>query len=256
MIVVAGTPREGSADLLRALLLDADRAGASAAAIESRPAGDLPGVWQAQVEPASASGVEPEGLTWAEALRGLAEQDADVVLAGQLRDPPAAAEALELALDGRMVLAGMPAEDAPLAVETLLQMRLEPWALASALRAVIPLRGARRLCDRCKKPADPSPAMLARAGLKSPEAGFAFYVPVGCGDCGQTGYAGRVRVLPVMPVGPTVARAIRARAGAETIAQAAVRDGMPPARQAVLARLRAGHVSLEDVAAVLSEPRP
>ena len=106
---------------------------------------------------------EKAGLTFASALRSILRQDPDVVLIGEIRDQETAQIALQASLTGHLVLSTLHTNDAPNAVTRLVDMGMEPYKIASALRGVVAQRLMRRLCPACRRPAtEPVPERAAR----------------------------------------------------------------------------------------------
>ena len=102
------------------------------------------------------------GLTFASALRSILRQDPDVVLIGEIRDQETAQIALQASLTGHLVLSTLHTNDAPNAVTRLVDMGMEPYKIASALRGVVAQRLMRRLCKACVQPSEEP-----RAGARS-----------------------------------------------------------------------------------------
>jgi general secretion pathway protein E len=84
-------------------------------------------------------------------------------------------------------------------------MKVEPFLLASTLRAVMAQRLVRRLCPDCRRP---EPASASVAALLGIEPGATVYEPVGCDSCGQTGFKGRVGVFEAVRIDDTIRRLI------------------------------------------------
>ena len=177
------------------------------------------------------------GLTFASALRSILRQDPDVVLIGEIRDQETAQIALQASLTGHLVLSTLHTNDAPNAVTRLVDMGMEPYKIASALRGVVAQRLMRRLCRACVQPFEGGavPERLAR------------YIPpntklfraVGCTECAQTGYRGRFSIMEVLTMNPDLERRIGQGATADQIAEAAVDNGMRSlVRQRAPARAR------------------
>ena len=97
---------------------------------------------------------EKAGLTFASALRSILRQDPDVVLVGEIRDQETAQIALQASLTGHLVLSTLHTNDAPNAVTRLVDMGMEPYKIASALRGVVAQRLMRRLCKVCVLPSE------------------------------------------------------------------------------------------------------
>ncbi|MDQ3426198.1 MAG: GspE/PulE family protein, partial [Gemmatimonadota bacterium] len=135
------------------------------------------------------------GLTFASALRSILRQDPDVVLVGEIRDQETAQIALQASLTGHLVLSTLHTNDAPNAVTRLVDMGMEAYKIASALRGVVAQRLMRRVCLPCREVAtDPIPDRLARFV----PAGTTLYRAVGCVQCAQTGYRGRFSIVEVL----------------------------------------------------------
>src|SRR5688572_11385219 len=135
------------------------------------------------------------GLTFASALRSILRQDPDVVLVGEIRDQETAQIALQASLTGHLVLSTLHTNDAPNAVTRLVDMGMEPYKIASALRGVIAQRLMRRLCKACVEPrVEPVPERLTRFI----PTGTRLLRAVGCPECAMTGYRGRFSIMEVL----------------------------------------------------------
>lgn len=190
------------------------------------------------------------GLSYAEALRAFAAQDADVIVVGRIGSPAVARAAVEAAL-GRLVLGAVRAGGAAAAAGALLEMGVEAEALSSALIAVVAQRLVPRLCDQCKRKAAPPAGLLKEMGLPREELGAPAFAARGCPRCSRSGYSGRTGVFSVLKMDQALAALLRSGAGVEAIQQAASRHGAKPLRQAALEKVRAGVTSLEQIASVV-----
>lgn len=192
---------------------------------------------------------EKTGLTFAVALRAFLRQDPDVIMVGEIRDAETADVALKAAQTGHLVLSTLHTNDAPSAIARLIDIGVAPYNLAAALRLVTAQRLVRRLCTRCRAPAEESHAALGAAGFADDEiaiGGWAPYSARGCEACHGIGYRGRVGVHQVMPVSAAMRELIVARASAQTLARQAQADGASTLRHAALARVRDGTTSLAE----------
>ena len=130
------------------------------------------------------------GLTFASALRSILRQDPDVVLIGEIRDQETAQIALQASLTGHLVLSTLHTNDAPNAVTRLVDMGMEPYKIASALRGVVAQRLMRRLCPACRVVAtEPLPERVARYI----PAGTPLFKAVGCPECAHDRVPGPVQ---------------------------------------------------------------
>jgi type II secretory ATPase GspE/PulE/Tfp pilus assembly ATPase PilB-like protein/ActR/RegA family two-component response regulator len=195
---------------------------------------------------------EKAGLTFASALRSILRQDPDVVLIGEIRDQETAQIALQASLTGHLVLSTLHTNDAANAVTRLVDMGMEPYKIASALRGVVAQRLMRRLCGACRRAATrPVPDRAARYI----PAGTTLYEAVGCSECSQTGYRGRFSIMEVLTVNGDIERRIGQGATADQIADAARRAGMRSLWESGLRHVVAGESSLDELLRVTDVPR-
>jgi type II secretory ATPase GspE/PulE/Tfp pilus assembly ATPase PilB-like protein/CheY-like chemotaxis protein len=194
---------------------------------------------------------ERAGLTFASALRSILRQDPDVVLIGEIRDQETAQIALQASLTGHLVLSTLHTNDAANAVTRLVDMGMEPYKIASALRGVVAQRLMRRLCPKCRKPStEPLPERVARFV----PAGTPLFQGVGCADCSQTGYRGRFSIMEVLTVNGEIERRIGGGATAEQIAEAARAVGMRSLWDSGLRHVLAGESTLDELLRVTDVP--
>jgi general secretion pathway protein E len=145
------------------------------------------------------------GLTFAAGLRAILRQDPDVVMVGEIRDRETAEIAVQASLTGHLVLSTVHTNDAIGAITRMRDMKVEPFLLASTLRAVIAQRLVRRLCPDCRCPEPVNEQAASLLGLKP---GTIVYEPGGCEACGQTGFKGRVGVFEAVRIDDTMRRLI------------------------------------------------
>jgi type II secretory ATPase GspE/PulE/Tfp pilus assembly ATPase PilB-like protein/CheY-like chemotaxis protein len=194
---------------------------------------------------------EKAGLTFAAALRSILRQDPDVVLVGEIRDKETAQIALQASLTGHLVLSTLHTNDAPNAVTRLVDMGMEAYKIAPALRGVVAQRLMRRLCPACRiVSAEPIGGALAR--FIPP--GATLYQAVGCSECSMTGYRGRFSIVEVLTMNPELERRIGEGATAEKISEAARAAGMRSLFDSGLRHVLAGESTLEELLRVTDVP--
>ncbi|HYS67572.1 MAG TPA: ATPase, T2SS/T4P/T4SS family, partial [Paraburkholderia sp.] len=193
---------------------------------------------------------EKAGLTFAVALRAFLRQDPDVIMVGEIRDEETADVAVKAAQTGHLVLSTLHTNDAPAAVARLIDIGVEPYNLAAALRLVTAQRLVRRLCPACRAPAPQSAAVLRAAGFTDDQFdGWRPYAATGCAACHGIGYRGRVGVHQVMPVSDAMRELIVERAGTHELARLAQAEQVTTLRDAALARVCDGTTSLAEALA-------
>nr|MBA2459216.1 type II/IV secretion system protein [Gemmatimonadales bacterium] len=192
------------------------------------------------------------GLTFASALRSILRQDPDVVLIGEIRDQETAQIALQASLTGHLVLSTLHTNDAPNAITRLVDMGMEPYKIAAALRGVVAQRLMRRVCLACREVAtDPIPDRLTRFV----PAGTTLYRAVGCVQCAQTGYRGRFSIVEVLAMNSDLEARIGQGATADQIADAARANGMRSLWESGLRHVLNGESTLEELLRVTDVPQ-
>jgi general secretion pathway protein E len=202
----------------------------------------LPGVNQ--------SAVQPEiGNTFANLLRSFLRGDPNVIMVGEMRDYETAEIAIRAALTGHLVFSTLHTNDAVGGITRLLDMGVEPFLVASAVRAFLAQRLVRRLCPVCKAPArsgDYSPEYLRSIGFP-PEYDGKILRAVGCESCRMTGYEGRLAIMEICMVTPKLQELITHRKTAAELRPAAEREGMRPLRKYGFDKVAAGITTIEEV---------
>ena len=238
-ILVTGPTGSGKSTTLYATLGEIDSGEKNIVTVEDPVEYRMPGVCQIQVNP-------KVGLGFASGLRSVLRADPDVVMIGEIRDRETARTSIEAALTGHLVLAMLHTNNAPAAVTRLTDMGVEPFLTASAVDCVIAQRLARRLCERCKRPARPDRPVPGLADLAARD-DAAFCEAVGCGRCGGTGYRGRVGIYELMVVDDDLRGLIVERVPTRELDRTAEAAGMTRLRQDGLAKAARGITSVEEV---------
>ncbi len=84
---------------------------------------------------------------------------------------------------------------------------VEPYLIAGAVRGIISQRLVRCICPNCRKAYTPTEEEVALLGLPA-GSNHRFYRGEGCSDCFQTGYRGRTAVFEILTMTPAIRRAI------------------------------------------------
>ncbi len=158
-------------------------------------------------------GVNPKiGLSFGSVLRSCLRQDPDILLVGEIRDQETAAIALRAAMTGHMVLSTLHTNDAISSAMRLVDIGVEGYMAASALRGVLAQRLVRRICEHCSHPYHPG--KQEQKWLEERLAGRSltarFYKGRGCTYCNNTGYKGRVGIFELLELNDDMADALRA----------------------------------------------
>ena len=236
MVLIAGPTGSGKTTTLYSVIEEIKSEETNIITAEDPIEYNLPGISQVQVR-------EAVGLTFPECLRTFLRQDPDVILVGEIRDRETADIAVKASLTGHLMLSTIHTTDALSAVVRLLDMGVEPFLVASSLRAVAAQRLVRVICGRCKRPVSPSepvpPAFAEHRGDLREGAG--------CPACSNLGYRGREAVYEVAVVDAELREMIVSGASLGDMRKWAARAGMSTMRENAVLKLRRGMTTAEEV---------
>jgi type IV pilus assembly protein PilB len=248
-ILVTGPTGSGKSTTLYSTLNQLNTPDRNIITVEDPVEYRLAGINQVQIHPKA-------GLTFAGALRSILRADPDVVLVGEIRDKETAIIGIEAALTGHLVLSTLHTNDAASTPMRLVEMGVEPFLVTSALDCVVAQRLARRLCDRCKEPYQPTEAELNEAGWPAEEleAGEwpTLHRAIGCGSCGRTGYRGRFGIHEVLVMSEELERLVIERRSSEDLQKVALMQGMLSMRSDGLRKAAKGLTSLQEIFRVVA----
>jgi len=202
------------------------------------------GIGQIQVNPKI-------GLTFAHGLRSVLRHDPDVILVGEVRDVETAEIAIQAAMTGHLVFSTLHTNDAASAVTRLIDMGIEPFRIASVVRAIMAQRLVRVLCSECREGYIPEAEALRDAGVSSSQLQEGkVYRGKGCPACSGTGYRGRTGIYEILIVSDPIRKLIMRKADSTTIAQKALEEGMKTLREDGARKVLEGITTLEELARV------
>lgn len=193
-------------------------------------------------------------LTFASGLRSILRQDPNVVFVGEIRDGETAGIAVNAALTGHLVLSTLHTNDAATALPRLIDMKVEPFLVASTVNVIFAQRLIRKICEMCKTSFNVSVADLARdlpqeiiAKNFGGKTEVTIYKGAGCKICHSTGYTGRIGIFEVLVVSPEIKRLITSRSDSDVIARKAIEEGMTTMLDDGLEKVLKGLTTIEEV---------
>jgi type IV pilus assembly protein PilB len=151
MTLVTGPTGSGKSTSLFSVLSKLNKPTVNISTIEDPVEYKIPGANQTQVNPKA-------NMTFAAGLRALLRQDPNIIMVGEIRDSETAGLGVQAALTGHLVFATLHTNNAATCLPRMLDMGLEPFLIASTIRAVVGQRLVRRLCVDCREPASPEAA--------------------------------------------------------------------------------------------------
>src|SRR5712692_7707333 len=244
IILVTGPTGSGKSTTLYSMINLIKGEGVNIVTVEDPVEYRIAGIVQVQVQ-------EKAGLTFAAALRSILRQDPNVVLVGEIRDRETAQIAVQASLTGHLVLSTLHTNDAPNAVTRLVDIGVEAYKIAAALRGVLAQRLMRRLCPTCRESHTEAPPDQLQRWIPH---GTTLYRAAGCPDCAMTGYRGRFAILEVLTMSPELERRIAAGETAEHIAGAARGGGMKGLWDSGLTHVTRGESTIEELLRVVDVP--
>ena len=244
IILVTGPTGSGKTTTLYSMINQIKSEGVNIVTVEDPVEYRIPGIVQVQVQ-------EKTGLTFASALRSILRQDPNVVLVGEIRDKDTAQIATQASLTGHLVLSTLHTNDAANAVTRLVDIGVEAYKIAAALRGVIAQRLMRRLCLTCREQHTDAPPDQLKRWIPH---GTTLYRAAACPDCAMTGYRGRLAILEVLTMTADIERRIAAGEPADRIAAAARKSGMLGLWHSGLAHVLRGETSIDELQRVVDVP--
>src|SRR5437016_2833552 len=244
ILLVTGPTGSGKTTTLYSCINQIKSEGVNIVTVEDPVEYRMQGIVQVQVQ-------EKAGLTFASALRSILRQDPNVVLVGEIRDRETAQIAVQASLTGHLVLSTLHTNDAANAVTRLVDIGVEAYKIAAALRGVVAQRLMRKLCPTCKEVWMETPPERLKRWIPT---GTPLYRAAGCPDCAMTGYRSRFSILEVLTMNAELERRIAAGEPADRIAEAARRGGMKGLWDSGLAHVTRGESTLDELTRVVDIP--
>lgn len=250
IILVTGPTGSGKSTTLYATLDAVNNRTQKIITVEDPVEYQLKGVTQVQAH-------SEIGYTFAYALRSILRQDPDIIMIGEIRDRETSEIAIQAALTGHMVLSTLHTNDAVSAFTRLIDMRVEPFLVATSVRAVQAQRLVRCLCQTCAQPVTPLAEVEAQIKRILPEE-LAGQPPrwlqaVGCSACQGTGYQGRIGIYEMVYITTEMQTLILNHASATKMRQLATKQGFRNLREDGWLKAYRGITSLEEVLRVTEE---
>jgi len=247
MLLVTGPTGSGKTTTLYASLSRINTPDKNIITIEDPVEYQLWGIGQIQVNPKI-------GLTFAHGLRSVLRHDPDVILVGEIRDAETAEIAIQSSLTGHLVFSTLHTNDAASAVTRLVDMGIEPFLVASVIRAILAQRLIRVICPECKEGYIPEAEVLREIGIVPSQLERKMvYQGKGCPACSETGYRGRTGIYEMLIVSEAIRHLIMKKADSTSICRKAIEEGMKTLREDGARKVVAGVTTLEEVVRVTRE---
>ena len=263
MILITGPTGCGKTTTLYAIMEILNTPGVNISTVEDPIEYRMPRINQTQVNPKI-------GLTFASGLRSLVRQDPDILMVGEIRDNETVGLAVNAALTGHLVLSTLHTNSAAGSIPRLIDMKAEPFLIASTLNIILAQRLVRRLCKEKEKytlneselkniekycDLEKILKILKEEKLIKPKATFKdieFYRPKPTKECLE-GYSGRIGIFEILPITETIKDLIVKEATTDQIQSQAIKEGMRTMIEDGFLKAAQGITSIEEVLRVIIE---
>ena len=216
----------------------------------------LEGITQTQVD-------EEKNYTFISGLRSALRQDPDVIMVGEIRDEDTAKVAINAALTGHLVFSTLHTNNAAGTIPRLLDLKINPKIIASALSLALAQRLVRKLCDNCKqeyvtneKETKLITNILGEMITYGKEDSMQGFVPdmeyvlckaVGCEKCNKSGYKGRIGIFEAVSMNKKIEEIVENNPSERDVRNAASEQGIPTLREDAIIKILIGVTSIEEV---------
>ena len=207
----------------------------------------IQGVNQIQVNPKTS-------LNFSNGLRSILRQDPNIIFVGEIRDNDTAAIAVNAALTGHLVLSTLHTNDAATTIPRFIDMKVEPFLVASTINIIIAQRLVRKICHRCRQEVtvtvddlskNLSPSVIAKNFGHQPT--VKLFRGLGCDFCHHTGYYGRIGIFEVIEMNNKIRKLISKKCDSETILAQAINNGLTTMFEDGLQKCLQGLTTIEEI---------
>jgi type IV pilus assembly protein PilB len=274
MILVTGPTGSGKSTSLFSVLSRMNTPDVNISTIEDPVEYKIPGVNQTQTNAKA-------GMTFASGLRALLRQDPNIIMVGEIRDGETANLGVQAALTGHLVFSTLHTNNAATCLPRLLDMGIEPFLIASTVKAVVGQRLVRRLCMNCREKYEPSQeeitaithlfnlregqdfkriheldvqAEAQKVGGDTPLGTTEATIttlwkahPEGCEECNHSGFKGRIGIYEVLGNTLPIQKMITANATSNDIQTQAISEGMITMQTDGLVKSLRGNTTVDEI---------
>ncbi len=254
MLLITGPTGSGKTTTLYAFLKKLYTPEVKILTIEDPIEYHLNGIVQTQVE-------ENKGYTFLSGLRAALRQDPDIIMVGEIRDSDTASTAINAALTGHLVFSTLHTNSAAGAFPRLIDLKINPKIISSAINVAMAQRLLRKLCQNCKKEIVPSENdkktidMIVKSiadttymtGIQTEK----IWASVGCEKCNGTGYKGRIAITEAILANKAVEEVVTNNPSDREIKKAALPQNILDMKQDGILKILKGVSTLDELSRVI-----
>lgn len=280
MVLITGPTGSGKSTSLFSMLSILNTPDVNVSTIEDPVEYKINGVNQTQTNAKA-------GMTFANGLRALLRQDPNIIMVGEIRDGETANLGVQAALTGHLVFSTLHTNNAATSLPRLLDMEIEPFLIASTVKAVVGQRLVRRLNKLTRESYTPNEeeklAVIRLFNLREGQTfsyihelekraaaeGIGGDAPLSTDEHGinilwranandneedaHNGYKGRVGIYEVLSTSVDVQKLIMTNATSDQIQAQAINEGMVTMQTDGLIKALRGETTIEEVLRVSKE---
>lgn len=220
MILVTGPTGSGKTSTLYSLISSLTDKNNSIITLEDPIEYAIPGIRQIQIH-------SRHGITFANGLRSIVRQDPDIIMVGEIRDTETAQIAVNISLTGHLLLSTLHTNSAIGAIPRLIDMKVDPYLIASTISLIIAQRLVRKMCTSCSG--------------------------IGCQLCGMLGYKGRTVISETILVDDELRKYIMSHISISEITRYVRSKGMITMYEDGMEKVNKGITTREEVMRVIQE---
>ncbi|MEI6326754.1 MAG: GspE/PulE family protein [Candidatus Roizmanbacteria bacterium] len=253
MILSTGPTGSGKTTSMYSILKILNTRDRNISTIEDPVEYEIEGINQIQVN-------DKTNLTFATGLRSILRQDPNIIFVGEIRDIETANIGINAAMTGHLVLSTLHTNDAATTLPRLMDLKVEPFLVASTINIIVAQRLARKICEKCRvsstmtkeeMSANFAPNLVEKLTQDKNE--LRVYKGKGCKVCRNTGYVGRVGVFEVLIMSPAIQDLIAQRADSSIIAKQAIKEGMTTMFEDGISKVLEGLTTVEELLRAVKE---
>lgn len=239
MILVTGPTGSGKTTTLYSILSILNTPRIKICTIEDPIEYGIDGIEQTQIKP-------DIDFTFANGLRSFLRHDPDIIMVGEIRDNETAEIAIHSALTGHLMLSTLHTNDAISGIFRFIDLKIEPFLLASTLNIIIAQRLVRQICKKCVESYTPDEKILRSLNIKDGKK-IKFYRGKGCPQCNDSGYRGRIGIFEVLEINDAITQLISKEATLEEIKTQAKKQNMVFIHEDGIKKVSEGITTIEEV---------
>ncbi|MCL4208563.1 Flp pilus assembly complex ATPase component TadA [Patescibacteria group bacterium] len=253
IILVTGPTGSGKTTTLYSVLHQVNTPKVNIVTLEDPVEYQMPGINQVQTNPQA-------GLTFASGMRSFLRQDPNIIMVGEVRDNETAELAIQASLTGHLVFSTLHTNSAAGALPRLLDMKAEPFLLASSMTLTMGQRIVRLINPEYREEYKPAEPVLedikkvlgpyfdlwCKQNRKDPN-NITLFRPKADRPATEPEYKGRIGIFEVMKITEPIRKLILDRRPGGELEVQAMAEGMMLMKQDGYIKVLNGETTIEEV---------